>query len=451
MGAVEPPVEPLPPPTPIYVIYSFAVSPDGHWLAYRGGWRDLNAALLLKDLRTGRVRVVSKTATEPQWHPNSRLLKYIDNTRPGRKFYDVESDSNRDVAGYCDTMPIFSAHDQMGPDGNVYFMNSHDETEGSIPGLYRILLDSSFKSGCVAYEKIAERGYIRAFPPTTLNWYLAHYNYWEVPGQTSKNSVLYDGFSIVRNFDWQNQRRIYSFAASVFPGIDTSTMRYNGEGWSSATTFDWYNRAIGPCGELYLHFSFMHKQEVYYEAGLVRHDTSKLWVRGMGGWYRVDTAARTFVQLARTWSPLGISVTADGGKLYYGVHMPDSTIVIWEMDRCGRNKRQVTRPEEDPFTNLLRVNDVAIHHPLSVRVLPNPIEGDRLILAFTATRAGNYQIAIDDLLGQQTAAPQQILVSEAGYHEEVIDVSGLGNGLYVGRIVPPDGGSIMSVTFVVQR
>lgn len=459
-GYLDPPNDPEPLPDPRYVVWSLAVSPDGRWLAYRAGWRDLGGSLLLKDLQTGEIRVIARYGGEPQWHPNRLLLMYLDHSRRGLEFYDVDRsvDLGGVIVGYCDTsVTVSSARAFMGSDGDLYFQNSRDESHGSIGGFYRILLDSSFRAGCIVREHIAGSNYPRAFPPHTMEWYLSDYNYWEIPGWTIEQSSQHRGFSIVYNFDWERQRTIHGFDATVFPGIDTALIEFKREGWGSAS-LAWYEWTIGPCGELYMHFGFAHRQEIVIDTvlpgyGPVFHrDTTTFGARERSGWYRLDTAARSFVQLARVWTPLGISYATHVDRIYYGLHTPDSMMSIWEMDRCGRNKRQVTFPEEDPFTSLLGVEQAkGSEQAERLELWPVPARDGGARLRFVAPQAGSYTLHVRDVLGRSIGTARQLEVGAAGLYTTELETGGLAPGAYFVTVVTSEGRALHGAWLIVER
>jgi hypothetical protein len=456
-GFVDPPIEPPELPDPRYIIRSFAVSPDGRWLAYRAGWREHPGALLLKNLQTGKIRVIARYGYEPQWHPNSRLLMYTDDSRRGREFFNVAEESELQIVGYCDTsFIVVSTHDLIGADGNLYFQNTRDSSHGSVPGFYRIWLDSSFRVGCTVRERFADNNFPHNVPPHTLEWYLGGFNYWEIPDLTYNQALLYKGFSIVRHFDWEHQRTIHAFTAGVIPGIDTSVVKFEQSGWSDAS-FGWSDPTIGPCNEIYMHFGFAHREERVIDSvipgyGPVFHiDTTTWWARQRGGWYRLDTAARTFVHLARVWTPLGISYATETGKIYYGLHTPDSLMSIWEMDRCGRNKRQVTFPEEDPYTYLLSIEGEKHQQGEAIELWPIPVREATAQLRFPVSAPGKYILHISDLLGREVMRPNTLAVSGAGSYQTGIDVRNLVPGIYFVTITPPDNRARLMTTMVIQR
>ena len=459
-GYLDPPNDPEPLPDPKYVVVSFAVSPDGRWLAYRAGWRKLGGSLLLKDLRTGELRVIAQYGTDPQWHPNGSLLMYRDDSRRGLEFYDVERsvDLGGVIVGYCDTSVIVTAsHISIGSDGELYFQNGRDESHGSIGGFYRILLDSSFRAGCIVRERIAGGNWPRVFPPHTMEWYLGGMNYWEIPGWTFEQADQRRGFSIVHKFDWEGQRAIHGFDATVFPGIDTSIVEFNREGWWSPS-FGFYESTIGPCGELYMHFGFAHRQEIVIDTvlpgyGPVFHrDTATFRARERSGWYRLDTAAGSFAQLARVWTPLGISYATHVDRIYYGLHTPDSMMSIWEMDRCGRNKRQVTFPEEDPFTALLDVEEAeAVERTGGLELWPVPARDGVVRLRFVAPKAGRYMVHVRDVLGRSIGTVRQFEIGAGGLYTTELATAGLAPGPYFVAVLTPDGRALRSATLIVER
>ena len=446
-----------PPPFPNYMTGVFAVSPDGRWLAYQGGWwEELGLALLLKDLQTDTVYSIPGTldptplGRDLSWSPDSRYLYYED-FRPGTTLLELSTLTSRRVTnGYCDTMPFFALSRVWGPD-NYWYTNNHlREADGSVPGMYRIPVDSSIKAGCIIYEWVAEWGAEKPFfPPKSVEWYAA------APG-TDSIGRRFTGFRIFPELNKPEKRRNIYFSIEDIPGtkpewgLFSRTLDVGG-----GSVMRRYSIAVDSCEHIYFHIKVRHQREDNQDRyHPLRED--ELEARALSGWYRADTNGGNLVRLARSWTNLGISMTADGEKLYYGRISPeDSTSSIWVMDKCGRNKRQVTFPEEDPFTHLLGVDNVretprnSEESTLAVWGESRRVSGEyRVLVHYRMSPPGPITAEIYDMFGRLVASRERSVWTPAA--EEMTISIPMGNapsGTYIVVVRSPDS---MATTKVIH-
>lgn len=438
----NPYVEPAPPP-PRYIIDEIAVSPDGRWLAYTGGWLGNPIRLLLKDLITDSLRVLANAASELQWKRSGAILSYVDLTIPTAVYVDMHAGSRVEISGRCDSAPLFISHPLWAIDGNLYFTNALDTQHGSVPGLYRILLDSSLQSRCYVTELFAPQGAILAIPPNEMSWYLSGYKYWEVPGMTIGDVERYQGWSIVRGFDWEKQRRIVRVPLSAFPGADTSTdLHFGGSRWASARSS---TVTVGNCGDLYIFVGTASRSE----RETIQWTDEQIRARATSGWWRVDTNGTDPIQLVRTWSPVGTSVTADE-HVFYGYMNPDSTLAVFEMDRCGRGKRQVTFPDQDPYPQVVSIDSE--RRPVSTEDRIGVVRrgGDDDALVVHADVAGEYSLLLFDVAGRKVTETGLWISGSEGRSVQLRRLCSA-PGVYVARLLGPGGKQIASTSFAICK
>lgn len=324
-------------PSPKYRISNFSVSPDGRWLIYLAGWHEEPSITLLRNLESGQTSVLPFASLSFQWDPSSTWVKIHRLGAKGFHFYNPETDSLQ-VAftnGYCDSTGACFPFLRWGPDGHFY---------GDCSGLQRIRMDSSEQAGCIYFESVDSRGSTPFFPPNTVEWCVNYFYDWELPGIEQESDTI-TGFAVVRDLDWSTKvlRPVY---LSRFGSVDRwEYADYNA--WKvTEQSSPFFSMDVSACGAVYMFLGFRDRGE-----RLDRHapfTPAEREARGRSGWYRFDTSGGGGVQLARSWSNLGISATADGTRILYGLINPDSTMAIWEMDECGRNKRQIVGWNDHP-------------------------------------------------------------------------------------------------------
>lgn len=307
--------------TPTVNLLGIAVSPDGRYLAYVE-----DSLLKVKELPAGNEKVIAKFGYMPKWSPNSRYLKYFHLDNIGATFWDTKNDKLIPIRAWRDTSVCYF-YDTWAPDGNLYFINCHPDHRGL---LSRFLVDSSLKEGEFIMEIIKNYKQYPQWPITTASYHIIQ------PFEPNRYKPY--SFHIVSDFNWEQRRTV----TIPFPDTSWEVSQSN-----SFPGYDDYNpMAIGPQGEVYFYMTYRSFREIAHN-NTPPFDTAELRARNASGWYRVDSTGKNLVQLVRCWpSGLGISITADGEKLYYGMLLRDSTCAVFEMDRWGRNKRQVTFPRQ---------------------------------------------------------------------------------------------------------
>jgi hypothetical protein len=360
---------------PRHRMFGVAVSPDGHWLAYNP-----EEGSTLRDLHNGKIVAFQSFGHRVQWSRDSRTLKHTDN-RPGRDFWNVETGERRVLTGLPNPR-VCSLYDIWAPDGNIY----HEDCEGD--SLWRILLDSSFKAG-YPVEQPLNLSPLPFFPPDTTGWYIT-YAWMDIPDER-----FITGFNIVHNFDWDNRRTV----RIPIPRSDSSWVFGGQNAWGQGSTFV-PGMVTGPGGVVYLWLSFRAVSEWSHE-NTPPFTEKELEARNASGWYRVDTNGQGLVQLVRSWSGgLGISVTADGEKIYYGHLLPDTTCAVFEMDKWGRNKRQISTPWEG--LAFLGVHESANNDRSATEAISARSEesNGRVVIHYSMTTPGPVTITLYDLLGR---------------------------------------------------
>lgn len=141
---------------------------------------------------------------------------------------------------------------------------------------------------------------------------------------------------------------------------------------------------------------------------------------------------------------LGLSIIADGQKIYYGRLMPDSTCIVWEMNRWGREKRQVTFAGS---TSAVKSGEAA-GSATSLKVRDGEFVGE-LVLSIEMQRADDVDVVVVAIDGREVARLLRKEYLAAGRHERVVLLEGLARGTYLVSIKSAATGKVVSTKFVV--
>lgn len=382
--------------TPTVNLLGIAVSPDGRYLAYVE-----DTLLKVKELPDGNEKVIAKYGYMPKWSPDSRYLKYYQYGNPGITFWEVNTNTRKTLRRGKDTS-ICYFYDTWAPDGNLYFINCHPDHRGL---LSRFLVDSSLKEGEFIMETIENYKQYPQWPITTASYHI-------VPHFEPISYKPYR-FYIVNDFNWEQRRTI----TIPFPDSTWEVSQSN----SFPGNYDFNPMAIGPEGELYFYMTYRSFRELAHN-NTPPFDTAELRARNASGWYRVDSTGKNLVQLVRCWpSGLGISITADGEKIYYGMLLRDSTCAVFEMDRWGRNKRQVTFPRQTASV----IAERSVPTKLEVQSRVRGWGSDRQIVV----TVGN-ELAREIVVEMYNTAGALVKVVKGRGAEVRIGAEGLASGMY---------------------
>lgn len=409
-------------PEPKWRLFGHAVSPDGVFLAYVDGETSKSEAVLrIKNLETSETWNVADYGYGPQFSPDGTML-YFKSVERGLRFYDLASRTTRVIdrkidSGFGILTPVWA------PDWNLYFVNVHQRPDGI--SLWRIQWDSTQISDRFILNPVG-RGGLPHFNCCDTSWYVTYLR--------TNTPLLNSGFDLVRSFDWDARTPVI--------------VRTMSDTWSFSATNTWSPGVSG------LDYAVTQEGVVYFYLSLRSNDEERhgftppfsqeeLRARDASGWYRIDTSGHQLVQMVRSWTPsLGVSVTADGEKIFYGMLMPDSTCAVWQMDRFGRSKRQVTVPALTSDIDVLN-RDIDTHAPLRVSVA---IDSDVLRIAIPSNMR-EVRCAVFDGIGRRIETPKS---NGAIDGKLTLDVSTLTSGTYH-VVVRSANGQACSAPVVIVR
>ncbi|MEP7219749.1 MAG: T9SS type A sorting domain-containing protein [Bacteroidota bacterium] len=393
-------------PFPNVRIYNLSVSPNGRWLAYKEEGAAFKDYLKVKDLQTGTTRILGDGLWGPEWSPDSRWLSYGDIAHLGYFFWDPETGivmSLKTTSKTDTTIGILNK--TWAPDGSFYFLNFQRTHGDSL--IWRLLIDSSLKVGEYIYQYVDDEPGTPIFPPGTMGYH--------IHGMYDNRNVI--GFEIVSGFNYVGRRSI------SIPVLDTSWIRSRTDSWGND---EFQNNIIaGPDGVLYVYLSRRSKQERQHYS--LPQDSVDSTARNACGWYRIDTAGHGLVQLVRSWSyNMGISLTADGEKIYYGFYLPNNTCAIFEMDKWGKHKSQITVPGEGSMVSVPQ--SVGTAAGLHVAVIIENATSARV--TWHMEKAGSATVIIYNSLGQPIHTPIILESLDRGEHDQRINLSDVTTGVY---------------------
>jgi len=248
------------------------------------------------------------------------------------------------------------------------------------------------------------------FPPNTIHYYLNKY---------PLNDFNTEGFYVTTDSNYDSRREIR------FNVPDTSWLFSDCNSLCGSMNFTLKQIEAGPRGEVYCYLTFRSKKDTLYNCCTAYWDSSTLAARDASGWYRVDTSGNNLVQLVRSWTTGmgGISITADGNTIYYGMLDKDTNAAIYKMDRFGKHKElvlnlghQIINSVDNPENN--------ISNSLKSIVVG---DAEEISLKFPQFVGKSGTITIYDIWGRE--------ISKVSYQsidkEMKINVSGLPKGFYI--------------------
>ena len=371
---------------PDSLIVYLNISPDGNWLVYR----DLNYMQLL-NLQTKQVRRIADFGDIPLWSPDSKIISFIDpylNLSP--LYLYLLSENKLDSITCIKLDSTCSYGNSWAYDNNLYF--SHPKgffvSDSSV---FRMNFDSSLKVGYPVHDLLngikMKYAPVPVFPPGNLNFYVSQ----------DINDIGIDGFDLTTNFDFNNRKSV------KIPPPDT--------GWiySGCNTFGMpessYLLHVGIRGDVYLYLSYRSKKENVRDSlgnfcNPIFWDSSTIAARNASGWYRVDTNGNNLVQLIRSWthSMGGLSITADGETIYYGMLEKDMSPAIWKMNRFGKNKEMVYKLNGQ-HTEFIDNKELMPESGISIKCVPYSGYNELKISYFIDNDAG-AEIEIYDYYGR---------------------------------------------------
>ncbi|MBI5324161.1 MAG: T9SS type A sorting domain-containing protein [Ignavibacteriae bacterium] len=406
-------------------IVSFRISQDGRYLAYVGYTFTDNDSLNFHFYDTHDNREIFKTIYSGVldwpysfWFLDSVNVIYIHTYPPDNtghfeyKLLKLNLETLQTDSLTCGTGENNCMFGTIGADRKGYVT----ETEKKI--YKRLNIDSSFKSSHPINESIPNfnEPFGPKFPPCNIAYSLS-----QLYTRDSGGFLIDLGFSIVHNFDYQNNRR--DFYYSSIPVPDSSWLPLEG-----------YIYAIGTYGEIYLRLGYISKEEKAKGRNwpIIGNknpfDSVMLAARSTWGYYRIDTSGNNLVQLVRFWGPNhNLQVSCDGTIYYEMINMEDTTSSIWKMNKYGKDKQMVFNLKK-PVTSV-NENKFFSNEINGIYLAPNPASTS-IDFIYKLQSLGIAQITLTNSYGQQVYSVIVYNINPEEEQRHSIDINSLPSGLY---------------------